>query len=244
MGLLDIMRPEHSLGFEAGSAQDGARLAAVLALGVCTAVRQKAITPRYACEKLFRPSLEQTLRQLGVDSKLCDSIAQALELEDVSNLDPEALERSLDGLVTALTDFLAKEPDVELPERESWLRVDEPSQRFREGTFLDRLQLTWKQLQLNGASGIARVCGVYEITDQHRIPGGKFKIKVLERESDFIALPNVCIRSPDGVPEWSCGLGPSELEALQDAVTRVTSDLSARDEWSDESLEWSDPRDF
>lgn len=122
------------LHFEAGSALDAGRLAAALALGVCVAVREKAITPRYACEKLFRPSLEQTLRRLGVDSSLCDSVAEALELEDVSNLAPSALDRLVDGLVVALTGYLETAPEAALTERESWLHADEPRQLLAEGT--------------------------------------------------------------------------------------------------------------
>jgi hypothetical protein len=104
--------------------------------------------------------------------------------------------------------------------------------------------MNWKELNLHGAHGIAKLCGVYELTDAHRLPGGKLKIKVLERAADFIAEPNVCIRSESGEPEWTCGLGKTELDALQDAIERIMSDLGARDEWSEEHLEWSDPRDF
>ena len=104
--------------------------------------------------------------------------------------------------------------------------------------------MAWKDIELKGAIGIARICAVYEITDQHRLPGGKFKIKVLEREEDYIAIPNVCVRSESGMPEWTCGLGKSDMEALQDAVDRIMTDLGTKDEWSEEDLVWSDPRDF
>jgi hypothetical protein len=104
--------------------------------------------------------------------------------------------------------------------------------------------MNWKKMQLHGADGIAKLCGVYELTDAHRLPGGKFKIKVLERTDDFIAVPNVCTKSEGGQPEWICGLGATELEALQDAIERIMLDLSSKDEWGEEDLEWSDPRDF
>ena len=103
--------------------------------------------------------------------------------------------------------------------------------------------MTWKHIRLGGAGGIARTCSVCEITE-HRLPGGKFKVKVLERQEDFVALVNVCIRSDGGVPEWTCGLGGSELEALQDAVDRMMVDLETRLAWSEQDLEWSDPRNF
>lgn len=101
----------------------------------------------------------------------------------------------------------------------------------------------WKNIRLNGASAIARICSVYELAE-HRLPGGKFKIKVLEREQDFIALPNVCIRSESGVPEWTCGIGGSETEALQDAIEYIMADLGTKQDWLEDELEWSDPRDF
>jgi hypothetical protein len=100
--------------------------------------------------------------------------------------------------------------------------------------------MSWKNI---GAGPISRVCGVYELLDT-RLPTGKYKIKVLEREDDFVAHPNVSIRSSDGVAEWTCGLGESEVLALQDAIKYLSEDLSLRDNWPEEDLEWSDPRDF
>ena len=102
----------------------------------------------------------------------------------------------------------------------------------------------WRQLDLNGANSIARLCGVYEFTVARRIPSGKLKIKVLERSADFIALPNVCVKSATGEKEWTCGIGKNEVEALQDAITRTMADLGSREEWAEEQLAWSDPRDF
>lgn len=65
-----------------------------------------------------------------------------------------------------------------------------------------------------------------------------------ERANDFLAVPNVCVRGPDGSPQWIGGLGRNELEALQDALARIMSDLSAREEWQEDELVWSDARDF
>jgi len=104
--------------------------------------------------------------------------------------------------------------------------------------------MTWKNIALHGAQSIARLCGIYEISDTHRLPNGAFKVKVLERAQDYLAVPNVCVRGPDGSPEWISGLGQNEREALQDAVARVMSKLGQRDEWQEDELVWSDPRDF
>ncbi len=74
---------------------------------------------------------------------------------------------------------------------------------------------SWKLVNLSGAAGIDRVCGVYEIAEHARIPGGRFKIKVLESvEGDYIAVTNVCLKAPDGTPDGRAGLGHSEVEAL------------------------------
>jgi hypothetical protein len=109
----------NGLRFEALSAADAGRLAAVLALGMCVAVREHVVTPQYACDKLFRPSLLQTLRALGVASVVCEAVAEALELEDIAELAEAALIPLLDRIATALVEFLG---DVQgLRERTSWI---------------------------------------------------------------------------------------------------------------------------
>jgi hypothetical protein len=103
--------------------------------------------------------------------------------------------------------------------------------------------MNWKEIELKGAGSIARVCAVYELSD-NRLPAGGFKIKVLERENDYIALPNIRFRLESGVIDGTCGLGRSEIEALQDAFECVMAELGTKDEWLEEELEWSDPSDF
>ncbi|WP_437335246.1 hypothetical protein [Sorangium sp. So ce394] len=104
--------------------------------------------------------------------------------------------------------------------------------------------MDWRKLNLYGAGCIARICGLYEVTDT-RIPGAKFKIKVMERDSgDFMACLNVCLKAPDGSPDWMVGLGRTDLEALEDALKRFTQDLSSRERVDDDDFEWSDPIDF
>jgi hypothetical protein len=104
--------------------------------------------------------------------------------------------------------------------------------------------MTWKNIALHGAQRIAKVCAVYEITDSQRLPNAAFKIKVLERAQDFLAVPNVCVLSAEGLPEWISGIGSTELAALEDALSRIMSDLQQREEWQEDQLAWSDPRDF
>lgn len=112
----------NALHFEALSPADAGGLAAILALGMCIAVRERAVTPQYACDKLFRPSLVQKLRVLGVDSAVCESISEALEIEDVADLAEAGLRPLLDRIVAILTGFLNDTQWQCLADRTSWLR--------------------------------------------------------------------------------------------------------------------------
>lgn len=102
----------------------------------------------------------------------------------------------------------------------------------------------WKQINLHGSASISRLCGEYTIHDVVRVPGTKYRIKVYERESDYIALPNIAFRTPEGRVDGTCGLGRTEVEALQSAVEGVSEWLSSRANWEEEDIEWSDSRDF
>jgi len=104
---------------------------------------------------------------------------------------------------------------------------------------------SWKTINLFGAARIARVVGIYEITLPRRVPGGSFKIKVIESmDGSFAAFPNVCLKSSIGEPEWISGLGRSEAEALEDALRWFMRELDARPSVKDDDFEWSDPIDF
>lgn len=105
------------LRVEASSATDSAHLAAVLALGICVAVREGAVSPEYAIDKLFRPKLLTQLRTLGVEERLCEAIAEALEIEDVAELCNYELMPLLDRLVATLLDVLKNAP----AERRCWV---------------------------------------------------------------------------------------------------------------------------
>jgi hypothetical protein len=63
-------------------------------------------------------------------------------------------------------------------------------------------------------------------------------------DEGFIAVPNVCVKNENGVPEWMSGLGRTETEALQDFVKRLGEMLRSRMNWRPEDFEWSDPQDF
>jgi hypothetical protein len=105
--------------------------------------------------------------------------------------------------------------------------------------------MDWRTINLHGAASISRVVGVFEVQDLRGVPWTKYKIKILERGvEDFIAIPNVCVKSGSGVPEWISGLGRTDVEALQDIIKRFGEMLTSRTSWRMEDFEWSDPHDF
>lgn len=106
--------------------------------------------------------------------------------------------------------------------------------------------MEWKKVNLHGAGGISRLCGTYEIHDVMRVPDGKYKIKVLQNGTEnFIALPNICVRSVDGTPEWTSGTGRTETEALEKALAALSSDLATLNGNVDrDRFAWSDPIEF
>lgn len=115
-----IMGKIRSLRLEASSSREAARLAAVAALGMCVAVREKLVSPYYACDALFRPMLVQDLRRLGADDVICHVLDKALEIEDVADLVPSALQPLLDELVTELSAYLESLPDEEPGKTRCW----------------------------------------------------------------------------------------------------------------------------
>lgn len=104
--------------------------------------------------------------------------------------------------------------------------------------------MSWKQVDLHGSVSISRLCGEYVIDDVARLPGPGYRVKVFERKEDFLALPNIRFRLADGSVDGTCGLGATEVEALQDAIKGVADLLSARRSWTEADLDWVDPRDF
>jgi hypothetical protein len=65
------------------------------ALGVCRALASGAISPAYACHRLFGPALLARLDQLDTHPALRHAIQLATELEDVADLIPDKLAKSI-----------------------------------------------------------------------------------------------------------------------------------------------------
>lgn len=104
--------------------------------------------------------------------------------------------------------------------------------------------MTWKNVDLHGSIAISRVVGEYVVDDHPRVPSTSYRIKVFERSEDFLALPNLRFRARDGSVDGTCGLGATELEALQDAIARVSELLASRPRWEEGDVDWIDSRDF
>ena len=105
--------------------------------------------------------------------------------------------------------------------------------------------MDWRATNLHGAASISRVVNVFEIRDMRAIPWTKYKIKVLEEGSGgFLAVANMCVKNANGTPDGEAGLGRTEVEALQDLITRLGERLNSRTDWRDEDFEWTDPQDF
>ena len=102
----------------------------------------------------------------------------------------------------------------------------------------------WKSINLHGAARIRKVVGVFEISENTRVPYGKFKIKVLEDSlGGYLAFPNLAYLK-DGEPDWTSGLGETIETALQDALFNFMESLPKPNQCSLDYFEWSAPEDF
>ena len=106
--------------------------------------------------------------------------------------------------------------------------------------------MDWAKIDLKGAGSVPRVCAVYEVYDTRRVPDGKYRIKVVQYpSSEYRAFPNICVRSSGGIPEWTCGSGRTEAEALEAALAALSADLEKlHGSVEREAFEWSDPVEF
>jgi hypothetical protein len=95
------------LGLQAKGSDDAQRLIVISALGLCRALAQGAVSPAYACHRLFGPALLIRLDRLGARPALRHALRLATELEDVSDLIPDKLTSSIAEIETALLRVLA-----------------------------------------------------------------------------------------------------------------------------------------
>jgi len=88
-------------------------IVAIVSLGMCRALAQRAISPSYACARFFGPALLGRLERLGVEPRLRDAVHLATELEDVFDIVPSAFDDSLQEIernLLAAIETLATEP--------------------------------------------------------------------------------------------------------------------------------------
>lgn len=105
--------------------------------------------------------------------------------------------------------------------------------------------MNWKDVNLSGTTMLSRVSAEYEVIAPKVPYGGRFKIKVLERmDGSFFAVPNVCLKTADGSPDWLGGSGRSEAEALENVLRSFMNEIQKREPCVPDEFEWSDPADF
>lgn len=87
--------PHEAFWLRADGKEDAQRLIAIAALGVCRALSTGAISPAYACHRLFGPALLTRLDQLDARPAIRHATQLATELEDVADLIPDKLAKSI-----------------------------------------------------------------------------------------------------------------------------------------------------
>ncbi|WP_257454759.1 DUF3969 family protein [Archangium lipolyticum] len=106
--------PQMELSLRAKGADDAQLLITVASLGMCQALATGALSPDYACQRLFGPALLTRLNQMKACPSLRHAIHMATELEDVANLIPDKLASAIADieaeLLKALTTLVANKP--------------------------------------------------------------------------------------------------------------------------------------
>jgi hypothetical protein len=111
---------EQILWLRARGGDEVQRLVAVAALGMCRALVTSAISPAYACHRLFGPALLARLDQLDAHPALRHAIHMATELEDVADLIPDKLASAIADVEAELLKALADLAPSDLA-GEKWL---------------------------------------------------------------------------------------------------------------------------
>ena len=101
-----------------------------------------------------------------------------------------------------------------------------------------RIAQDWRTLKIQGVSNIQKLIGVYEVTIQNLTRS--IEIKVFERSNGFVAFSSLAIKDKDGIISGTCGLGDSEMEALQDCLMSLMGDLASLPKISNELVIYRD----
>lgn len=104
----------------------------------------------------------------------------------------------------------------------------------------------WRTLNIVGLGPAGRVAATFQIGPPLAwLPFASFKVKVIERaDGSFLGVPNVAVRSTDGMPDWISGLGDTVDDALEDALNYLVRSLGGREDLPVDSFVWADRDDF
>ena len=104
----------------------------------------------------------------------------------------------------------------------------------------------WKETKVEGIGLIEMVVAEFHILSIEKIPFGKFKVKIFDRQNGtFIGSPNIAVKSlDDSSPDWICGMGASIEGALEDTLKYFMNTLQGREELTEEDFECFAHEDF
>jgi hypothetical protein len=101
---------------------------------------------------------------------------------------------------------------------------------------------------MDGIARIDRVVADLVVWLDGSLPFPKIRVKVLYRQSDYLALPNVAVRSiASGEPDGISGLGATIDEAVQDLLSRFIAGVRMNTPergLTESDFVWSAPEDF
>ncbi len=101
---------------------------------------------------------------------------------------------------------------------------------------------------MDGIIRINKVAAILEVWLDATFPFAKMKVKVLDRSTDFLAVPNLIFKNPvSGDLEYISGLGVTAEEAINDLLVRFVADirsLKPSTKLTETDFEWSAPEEF
>ena len=100
----------------------------------------------------------------------------------------------------------------------------------------------WKKIEVEGIARIEKCVAEFVVWESYKVPyGGKFKVKIFEREASFVGFTNLSVKDKE---EGSVGYGLSIEEALEDTLINFMEVLDQRAEFVESDFEWCDPDHF
>ena len=103
----------------------------------------------------------------------------------------------------------------------------------------------WNEIKYQGIVKIEKLVSEYNIWELHKIPYGKFKIKIYESSNHtYSGYTNLHIA--DGLGDYCCavGHGKTEKTALEDTISEFFKMAARKDVWEEKDFQYADPYDF